>query len=134
MLVAISVRHIMRTKVATCTCDTTVYDACVILAKIKTSTVVVIDENKAVLGVFSERDLVDRVVVAKKDPLTTKVADVMTAPVVCGDISQTDMDIARVIVREHVKKIPILDNGQLVGIVAEYDLLKYLAASINEDG
>ncbi|MFT4311798.1 MAG: cyclic nucleotide-binding/CBS domain-containing protein [Candidatus Woesearchaeota archaeon] len=126
---AMNVREVMRTKVATCSANITVLGACKILKKQKTSTVVIIDKNKHVLGVFSERDLVDRVVV-KGLPTTTKISQVMTSPVICGDITQTDVQIAHLIIAKKIKKVPILQKQRLVGIVAESDLLKHLARSV----
>ncbi len=119
----------MRTKVATCTADTTIREATRILKKFNTSTVVIIDDEKHVLGVFSERDLVNKVITEDKD-LDQPVKAVMTAPAICGDIGQTDFEIAAIIKKEHIKKVPILQKNKLVGIVAEHDLLINLADSL----
>lgn len=126
------VTKIMRKKVATCSPTATVLAACKILKKMKTSTVVIVAKNKEVLGVFSERDLVNRVVCCGLDPKKTRVTEVMTSPVICGDVSQNDVQLSHLIIKEHVKKIPILKKGKLVGIVAESDLLKFLAQSVLE--
>ena len=124
------VKKIMRTKVAICTDSATVFDAVKVLKKFNTSTVVVLNAKKAVIGVFSERDLVNKVVYKKLNPEKTKVLDVMTSPVICGSINQTDVDIAALITKKHIKKIPILDEDKLVGIVAEHDILVSLADSV----
>lgn len=125
------VSRIMRKKVATCKKNATVYDAVKILKKYHTSTVVIV-ENKTVLGVFSERDLVNKVVFAKKDPLTTPITEVMSTNPVTANISDTDVTVAALIEKYHITKIPILNKGKLVGIVAEHDLLVHLADSIFE--
>jgi signal-transduction protein with cAMP-binding, CBS, and nucleotidyltransferase domain len=127
------VTEVMRKKLALCSPDTKVTDATKLLEKFNTSTVIVIDKDRHVMGVFSERDLVNRVVNKNKNPKTTIVSDVMTTPVICGDVSQNDVDIAALIVKEHIKKVPILKKGKVVGVVAESDLLRKLAESILAD-
>ena len=124
------VKKIMRKKVATCSLNASVHSACQVLKKFNTSTVVIVDRNKQVLGVFSERDLVNKVVAGNKDPKTTKVGQVMTSPAICADVEQDDVELANLIITQHVKKIPILKNGKLAGIVAESDILKHLAESL----
>ena len=127
------VTKIMRKRIATCSPRASVLTAVKRLKEFNTSTVVIVDGQKRVLGVFSERDLVNRVVASGKDPKRTRITEVMTSPALCGDISQNDIQLANLIISQHVKKVPILKKGKLVGIVAESDLLKHLAESIFSD-
>jgi len=120
----------MRKEVATCSPRASVLTAVKTLKRLNTSTVIIIDKEERVLGVFSERDLVNKVVSLGKNPKDISVIDVMTTPAICGDISQSDVEIANLIISQKVKKVPILKKGKLVGVVAESDLLKYLAESI----
>ena len=123
------VTKIMRKNVATINNSKTVYDAVKVLKAFNTSTVVVLDGSK-ICGVFSERDLVNRVVFPKKDPLKTPITAVMSTNPITITSDTTDVAVANLIKKHRVTKIPVTKNDKLVGIVAERDLLLYLAESI----
>jgi len=125
------VTKIMRKKVATCKNTASVYDAVKVLKKFNTSTVVILERGN-IVGVFSERDLVNKVVFAKKDPSTTSVLDVMSSPPVTAPHTVTDIEIASLIAKHHITKVPIVKGNKVVGIVAEHDLLLHLAESVFE--
>jgi CBS domain-containing protein len=78
-----------------------------------------------VVGMFTERDVLTRVVAAGLDPASTRVADVMTTPVAyCTP--DTSLDEARTVFTEkRIRHLPVLDGGQLVGIVTGGDILAH---------
>lgn len=127
------VKDIMRKEVATCKETATVLEAVKVLKDYHTSTVVVLDNEQKVKGVFSERDLVDKVIAEELEPKNLAIKDFMTSPVITGSIEQTDIDISALIITHNIKKIPIVDENKLVGIIAESDMLKLLAESILND-
>lgn len=82
----------------------------------------VITVGERVVGMVSERDIMERVVVAGRDPNTTHVGEIMTTPVVCCAPSTT-LDEARAIIRQkRIRHLPVIDAGRLVGIVSIGDL------------
>ena len=75
-----------------------------------------------VCGVLTDRDLVTRCLAAGKNPGQTKVRDVMSGNVVAA---QPDMDAgvaAHLMGRQQVRRLPVLENGKLCGIVSLGDL------------
>ena len=73
-------------------------------------------------GVVTDRDLVTRCMAANRSPEQTKVQDVMTGRIVCAS---SDMDVAvaaHLMSREQVRRLPVIDNGQLCGMVSVGDL------------
>ena len=73
-------------------------------------------------GVVTDRDLVTRCMAANRSPEKTKVQDVMTGRIVCAS---SDMDVAvaaHLMSREQVRRLPVIDNGQLCGMVSVGDL------------
>jgi CBS domain-containing protein len=76
-------------------------------------------------GVFSERDLMVRVVLAGLDPETTRVGDVMTRDVVCVDASLPVDDAMAVITRRRIRHLPVSDGKRLVGLVSIGDLVRW---------
>ncbi len=88
----------------------------------KIGSVVVTDGDK-VVGIFTERDILVRVVAAEKDPATTKVGDVMTRPV-AACCPHTDLEECKcVISSKRIRHLPVVDDGRLVGIVTSGDLM-----------
>ncbi|UCE60118.1 MAG: CBS domain-containing protein [Phycisphaerales bacterium] len=80
-------------------------------------------KDEALVGVFTERDLLNKVVSARLDPASTKVADVMTTSVItCGPNGRND-DCVAVMSHRRVRHLPVLENGKLVGIVSTGDLM-----------
>ena len=75
-----------------------------------------------VAGIFSERDLMRRVVVQGKDPGKVRVADAMTPNILTCD-GETALDEVRTLMRrERVRHVPVVNHGRLDGIVSIGDL------------
>ena len=73
-------------------------------------------------GVLTDRDLVTRCLAAGRNPLQTRVRDVMTAQVVTAP---PDMDVsqaAAIMGRSQIRRLPVLENGRLCGMVSLGDL------------
>ena len=83
---------------------------------------VVIDDGRMV-GVFTERDVLRRVVGAQRDASTMQVADVMTTDVVCGS-PETTVEEARVVMKNHrIRHLPVVDtHGNILGLASIGDL------------
>ncbi len=86
---------------------------------------VVVTEGEQVVGIFTERDILRRVVAEQRDPATTKVREVMTTPVVtCRP--DTSFDTCRAVMTEKkIRHLPVVDEGGLCGIVTIGDLLAF---------
>ena len=75
-----------------------------------------------VCGVLTDRDLVTRCVAANKSPDQTKVQDIMTGRVVSVS-SNMDVSVAAYLMgREQVRRLPVIDDGKLCGMVSVGDL------------
>jgi CBS domain-containing protein len=76
-----------------------------------------------VVGIITERDVLVRVVAGRRDPASTRVADVMTAEVVCGS-PETTVEEARGAMRDRrIRHLPVSDgDGRLAGLVSIGDL------------
>ncbi len=83
----------------------------------------VVTQGEHVVGIFTERDVLNRVVAARRDPGETRVGDVMTTPVaVCGP--ETSRDECRAVMREkRIRHLPVVDDDRLVGIISIGDIL-----------
>lgn len=96
--------------------QTTVSEAAKLMAKAKTCAVLVIDTQKLV-GIFTERDAVTRVIAQERDVRTTHIAEVMThAPQIISP--DKSFGYALLIMYENgFRHLPVVENGKVVGMV-----------------
>jgi CBS domain-containing protein len=86
--------------------------------------VIVLDDDE-VVGIFTERDVMRRVVAERRDPVTTVIRDVMTTPVItCRPEAGLD-DCIALITEKRVRHIPVVDESGLCGIVTSGDILAH---------
>ena len=101
----------------------TVLDAVRLMAEHAIGGVPVRTADGTIDGIFTERDLLRRVVAAGRDPAATTVADVMTQPVVVGTPATPLDECASVMTSRRLRHLPIVDGDQLVGMVTIGDVL-----------
>lgn len=86
---------------------------------------VVVTEKGRVVGIFSERDLMQRVVLKKLDPAKTPVAKVMTAPVVSAAVDGDEDEAVQAMVERHIRHIPVVDKRKHpVGMLSFRDVMR----------
>ena len=75
-----------------------------------------------ICGMLTDRDLVTRCLAAGKDPRYTKIRDMMTTQLVTAPPDMDASDAAALMGRAQVRRLPVLENGRLCGIVSLGDL------------
>jgi CBS domain-containing protein len=86
---------------------------------------VVVTEKGRVAGIFSERDLMQRVVLKKLDPAKTPVSKVMTAPVVSALADGDEDEAVAAMVERHIRHVPIVDKRKHpVGMLSFRDVMR----------
>jgi len=84
---------------------------------------VVVTHKDRVVGIFTERDILMRVVAEGRDPNGVPVAQVMSTPVaVCTPETTVDECTATITEKRH-RHLPVVERGQLVGLISSGDLL-----------
>lgn len=83
----------------------------------------VVTEGESVVGIFTERDILTRVVAVRRDPETTPVGEVMTAPVAVCHPDTTVEECRGVMTKQRIRHLPVVENGRLVGIITSGDIL-----------
>lgn len=114
------VKQIMTTDVSTVTPNDTITKAASIMNQLNVGSVPVIDGNR-VVGIVTDRDITLRGVAKSGDP-NQKISEVMTTDV---KYATPDMDVhavADLMAENQVRRLPVIDNDKLVGIVAIGDL------------
>jgi len=91
---------------------------------------VMVVEDAALLGLFSERDLLTRVVGEQRDPQQTPVSSVATTEVVSIERSAPFKRVLEVFRQKKFRHLPVTDAGKPVGILSTRDFLEYLVGGL----
>ncbi len=119
------VTAVMTSPVITCTEDDLVTTAARKLTKNRISSLVVVDKSKRPVGIITESDMVSRILTRGDNNFTeTKVRDVMTPNPVSLPPEAFYFQALLTMVKNKVKQLPIIDNGELLGIVTLRDLVQ----------
>jgi CBS domain-containing protein len=123
-----TVKAILSTKgsdVTTIEPTATLVDAVALLAARRIGAVVVTGAERRVIGILSERDIVRTLAERGERALTETVADSMTRKVVtCGE-AETISEIMEQMTAGKFRHVPVIDQGQLVGIISIGDVVKW---------
>jgi CBS domain-containing protein len=103
--------------------QTLVREALEIMAEKRIGALLVI-ENDEPVGVFSERDLARRIIRAQEAPLEQPVSRYMTSPVITVRPLQTVEECMGLMTDKHVRHLPVIENGKLLGIISIGDVVK----------
>ncbi|WP_030140673.1 CBS domain-containing protein [Pseudomonas fluorescens] len=103
--------------------DRTVLEALQIMAEKNVGALPVI-EGGQVVGVFSERDYARKMVLKGRSSVGTTVRTIMSTPVITADSQQSIDRCMEVMTDSHLRHLPVLDNGELIGLLSIGDLVK----------
>ena len=95
--------------------------------------VVVVNEKNHPLGIVTERDIVRRVISEGKDPKITKVADINTTSLITIDPETSVYDAALIMTKYRIRRLPVVKDNTLYGIITSDDLVKYLYEKNKKD-
>ena len=103
--------------------EATVRKAAELMSKHEVGCLIVVKKEKPV-GILTETDMVKRVILEYVDPEETKVGETMSSPLVFGS-PQMDVDEAsKLMRRQKIKKLPVVEKGRIVGLVTTTDLVR----------
>lgn len=92
---------------------------------------IVILDGKKPVGILTERDILKRIVVERRDPEKTKVGEVMSTPLISAKLEMSLDDAVKIMILKRVKKLPILKDDKLVGIITLFDVVRLKPITIN---
>jgi len=116
------VRDVMTRDPVTVRPDDTVWDAVVKMDELGIGALPVVDDEGRLVGIFTERDLLRRVVAKRRDPERTLIREVMTPDPVYATPDDTLEDAKRLMARVKSRHLPIVEGGRLVGIISIRDI------------
>jgi CBS domain-containing protein len=132
---AMRAKDVMSEGVLSVGADASVLEAARLLVNCRVSAMPVVNASGIMTGIVSEADLMgdaEDYVAANNGKPTRKVADVMTRDVVTASEDTSIMEIARLMKGRNIKRVPILRNGAVVGIVSRVDILRGLISLSGE--
>jgi CBS domain-containing protein len=105
-----------------------VYEAIEIMADKHAGALLVISEGN-LLGVVSERDYARKVILQGKSSKQTQVKEIMTSPAIFVTPEQTIEDSMRIMTEKHIRHLPVVENGKILGVVSIGDLVKWMISA-----
>jgi len=117
------VRDFMSKDVKTVRTDATVKEAVTKMNKFRISSIIVM-EGKRPVGIITERDILERIVEPCMEPTAIKAKGIMSSPVMFTSPEVSIEDAARLMAARKIKKLAVIENGKLVGIVTSMDLMR----------
>ena len=118
-------KDIMTENVVSVKKDTPIYEALELLAKYNITGIPVVREDRILVGVLSEKDVL-RLFYAHEDEEEGTVNDFMTQPAVHFDEEESLLDICDCLTNNYFRRVPVTSGGKLVGIISRKDVINYI--------
>jgi CBS domain-containing protein len=110
---------------AVVTSTTTVFEAVEVMSKNRTGACVVVDSGE-LKGLFTERDVMSKVVLRRLDPAKVQIGEVCTKELITATPDTPEHRALRTMVDRHIRHLPIIDSdGKLLGMLSLRKLLQH---------
>ena len=119
------VKECMCGDVCSCTPDTNISDVAKLMNENGCGCIPVCDCDNNVVGILTDRDIILRSVACGKDNKNTKASDIMTCKTTCCDCNEDVSTVTKNMGQTGIRRIPVTENGKLVGILTLGDLAKH---------
>jgi len=120
---------VMSSPAVTVTPDVSIRDAALLLSSHGFTALPVVDADQGMVGIVTEVDLLRAEYAERPETLDTPVEEVMTSPAFGMAASSSVEQVARVMVDDRVRCVPVVDGSTVVGVVTRRDLVRALARS-----
>jgi CBS domain-containing protein len=117
------VEKVMVKDVITVERDISVYEAVKLMNKNRIGCLVAVNDDH-VVGIITERDMLERVLEDCRDPKETLVSEIMTRQVIVGKPDMRLVEATELLFQKRVKKLPIVEGNRLVGLVTLTDIAR----------
>ncbi|XVO89304.1 CBS domain-containing protein [Pseudomonas palleroniana] len=108
--------------------DHTMFEALVRMSEKNVGALPVVQDG-VVVGIISERDYARKIMLKGLSSVTTKVSEVMSSPVITVDTHKRVDECMNIMTDNHLRHLPVVENGQLLGLLSIGDLVKEAIAS-----
>lgn len=88
-----------------------------------------VESRSQILGIVTERDYLREVALRGHSPESTQVKDIMSERLICVDPEYTLDECMAIMTEKHIRHLPVIDQGKLIGLVSIGDLVKRVSAN-----
>ena len=128
---SITVKDIMTKSVISVDASISVNEAAKMMEDAKVGAVIVMENNTPV-GIVTDRDFAVKIV-AHAYQITTPVKQIMSSPLIATSPEETVLMAADLMYTRDIRKLPVIDNDKIVGMITATDLVNQLAVSTEDD-
>ncbi len=116
------IKEVMNRNVIAIKPETSVREAAKVMAKYHIGSLIILEEER-IAGIITEGDILRKVIVEGKDLDETKVREIMTEKVFMIEPDKTIDDAVKLMTEKKIKKLPVMENDKLVGIITASDIM-----------
>ena len=122
------IKAIMTTDVITVKRQTPIYEAIEILLENDITGLPVVNDDMMLAGIISEKDVLELLSDLKESG--ARVEDFMTENVVSFNQDDDLIEVCECLIKSHFRRVPIVAEGKLIGIISRKDIIKYILEPI----
>src|SRR5574340_1539792 len=123
MKARVPVVEIMSTSPVTISADATAVEAAALIRDKHVGSLIVVQEGRPT-GIVTERDIVTKIAAENRSATTTTVHEIMSAPLVAIHPHQEVAEAAKVMAARKIRRLPVIKEGKLVGMLTENDIIR----------
>jgi CBS domain-containing protein len=123
---SLQVKDVMVKDIITVEAEETAKKAAELMDKHNIGCLIVINFGNPI-GIVTERDMLKKVVLERRDPGRVKVGNIMSAPLITSHRQADIRDAVRLMNERRIKKLPVIEDGALIGLVSLTDVMRSLA-------
>ena len=124
--------EIMNMNVVSIQREATIAEAAKAMASCKISCIVVV-EGEEVVGVFTEKDLMKKVIAQQKDPANTKIEEVMSSPVMAIPTDYSVFSAAKFMEKNRIRRLVVLEDKKLCGIITQTNIFMAIKEKLQKE-
>jgi len=121
------VEEVMSKRVAAIDCNETVLNACKQYSEQHVGSLVVMNE-KIIVGIITERDIIERAILKNRNPATIKVREIMSQNIKTIHSLAPLQKASHIMKENNIKKLPVIKNNEIVGIITVTDISRTISA------
>ncbi|MEE9510211.1 MAG: CBS domain-containing protein [Candidatus Bathyarchaeia archaeon] len=120
----VRIRDIMTSPVITIRKNAKVSETASAMCAHNIGSIIVVDHEEKPVGIVTERDMIRKVVVTCKNPKAMDVTQIMSSPLVTGSPDMDLENVAKLMIKNEIKRLPLVEEGKVVGIATFTDLIR----------
>jgi len=118
------VKEIMVTKVISINANKSILEACAKYREKRIGCLLVTDDEGDCVGIVTERDIIERTICMHRNPEKTRVSEIMSTDIKTIHPLDKIEKAADTMLQHKIKKLPVIQNGEIVGIVTATDITR----------